>query len=185
MSISTKTGDDGTTGLLYNRRVSKTDIRIEANGGIDELSANLGLARAALKGTYGDPFITERIFAIQKELVSLMGEIAVLPQDRDRYRNSGQPLVTPAMVGALTELVYDLEKNHRILFAKWATPGETLGAAALDMARTVCRRAERGVIRLREIDPELNVEIPRYLNRLSDLCWLWARWVETRETETK
>lgn len=183
MSISTKTGDHGSTSLLFGRRVPKTDIRIGCNGAVDELNAQLGMARAFLKGTVGDPFITERLFAIQKELIILMGEVATAPEDREKHRNSTYGSVTPEMVETLTAAVNDLEKNHRIEFHRWATPGDSLASAGLELARVICRRAERSIVGLREGDPELNEEIIRYLNRLSDLLWLWARWVETKENE--
>jgi cob(I)alamin adenosyltransferase len=175
MSIATKTGDDGTTALMYGRRVPKTDARIAVNGAIDELNAALGFVRA----TVGDPFVTDAVLAIQKELVTLMGELAVAPEDRERYAKGGYKFVEAAMVEALTAIIDDLEKNHRITYDGWATPGATLGSAALDLARTTCRRAERQIIALRETGAEVNAEIIRYLNRLSDLCWLWARWIET------
>lgn len=176
MSIATKTGDDGTTGLMYGRRVAKTDPRIAANGAVDELNAALGMARAIV----AEPFVTDAIFAIQKELVLLMGELAVLPEDRERYTAGGFHFVERAMVDALTARIDDLEKNHQISYQGWATPGATLASATLDVARTVCRRAERHVAVLAETNPPVNGEILRYLNRLSDLCWLWARWLETR-----
>jgi cob(I)alamin adenosyltransferase len=176
MSIATKTGDDGTTALMYGRRVAKTDPRIAANGAVDELNAALGTVRAFS----GDAAINEPILAIQKELVTLMGELAVLPEDRERYRAGGYDFVEAAMVDRLTAHVDHLEKNHQISYRGWATPGATVGSAALDVARTVCRRAERAVLVVRETGAEVNPEIVRYLNRLSDLCWLWARWVETR-----
>ena len=115
MSISTQTGDEGSTSLLFGRRVPKTDPHIRANGAIDELSARLGLARASLKGTPGDPYITERIFAIQKELVTVMGQVAVAAEDRERHA-AKFPVVTPGMTDALTALVHDLEENHKIEF---------------------------------------------------------------------
>jgi len=183
MSIATQTGDHGATSLLFGRRVPKTDPHIGCNGALDELNAQLGMARACLKGTVGDPFITEKIFAIQKELIVVMGEIAVAPEDRERHRNSDYGVVTPAMVDALTALVTDLETLHRIEFHRWATPGDSLGSAALEVARTTCRRAERAVLALRELDATLSGEIVRYLNRLADLLWLWARWVETQENK--
>ena len=176
MSIATKTGDDGTTAIMFGRRVSKTDPRVAANGAVDELNAALGTARA----TIADPFITEKILVIQRELVVLMGELAVLPEDRDRYVAGGFQFIEAAAVDRLTAHIDDLEKNHRITYEGWATPGATPGSAALDVARTVCRRAEREVVKLRETSVALNPEIVRYLNRLSDLCWLWARWTETR-----
>lgn len=181
MSISTQTGDQGSTSLLYGRRVPKTDHRIACNGAVDELNAQLGMARAFLKGSVGDPFITERLLTIQKELITLMGEIAVAPEDRERAGTGNTGGVMPAMVDVLTAAVHDLEQNHQIEFHRWATPGDSLASAALELARTACRRAERLIVGLRETDPGLNVEIVRYLNRLSDLLWLWARWVETQE----
>lgn len=184
MSIATKTGDNGCTSLLFGRRVSKTDFRIDCNGAVDELNASLGLARALLRGTAGDPFITASLFGIQKELVTLMGEIAVASADRDRHRQAGFGSITAERVEALTALIDDLEKNHRISFKRWATPGDTLGGAALDVARTVCRRAERLIVGLTDGDAGFNGEILRYLNRLSDLCWLWARWMETVENQS-
>ena len=176
MSIATKTGDDGTTALMFGRRVPKTDPRVGAYGIVDELNAALGMVRAAVQ----EPFISEPVFSIQKELVILMGELAVADEDRERYAKGGYDFVIPAMVDRLTALVDDLEKNHKVSFKHWATPGATLGSAALDVARTTCRRAERAVAGLLEKNIPVNPEIIRYLNRLSDLCWLYARWIETK-----
>ncbi len=178
MSIATKTGDDGTTALMYGRRVSKTDPRVAAYGTVDELNAALGFVRA----TAGDPRINNAILGIQKELVILMGELAVATEDRERYAAAGRfRFVDAAMVDALTAIIDDLEQNQHITYDGWATPGATLGSAALDLARTTCRRAERMVVALSETGTSVNPEIIRYLNRLSDLCWLWARWLETRQ----
>ena len=175
MSIATQTGDDGTTGLMYGRRVPKTHPRIAANGAVDELNAALGMARA----TVADPFITAPILDIQRELVLLMGELAVLPEDRDRYLAGGHHFLGESHVNLLTTLIHDLEKNHRISYHGWATPGATPGSATLDVARTVCRRAERELAACADTIPGFNPQLLRYLNRLSDLCWLWARWLET------
>lgn len=177
MSITTKTGDDGSTGLMFNRRVRKTDLRVEAYGTVDELNAALGIARAA---TSADPAISGPILGIQQELVTLMGELAVLDEDRERYVEKGYKLATAEMADQLTAIVADLEKNHNISYDKWATPGETLAAGYLDVARTVCRRAERRCLELREAGSYVSEHTLVYLNRLSDLCWLWARWIETR-----
>lgn len=175
-SIATKTGDDGTTALMFGRRVPKTDLRIAANGACDELNAALGLVRAFCP----EPLVVAAVLPIQKELVALMGEIAVAPEDRERYRAQGYPAITAATADALTAQIDDLEKNHRISYAGWATPGATQGSAVLDFARTACRRAERAVCECREGGYPISDETVRYLNRLSDLCWLWARWVETK-----
>ena len=173
MSIATKTGDEGETSLMYGRRVPKSDARVDAYGCVDELNAALGLARA----TATDPFVSEQILAIQKELVTLMGELATAAEDMDRYTKDGFQLTSAAMTDRLTAVIDDLEQNRLAKFKGWATPGETLAAAALDLARTTCRRAERRVAAL-IADAKFNREILRYLNRLSDLCWLLARVAE-------
>jgi len=175
MSIVTKTGDDGTTALMYGRRVAKSHPRVEAYGTVDELNAALGLARA----TATEHFIGENLLAIQKDLVGLMGELAMLPEDLPRYVKDGYPVVTPQMAAKLEALVREIE-GQNISFKGWATPGATMNSAALDVARTVCRRAERCVCVLKETGELLNSEIVIYLNRLSDLLWLFARWVETK-----
>jgi len=174
MSIATKTGDAGETSLMYGRRVPKTDARVDAYGCVDELNASLGLARV----TATNSFLTEQIFAVQKELVTVMGELATAPEDLERYAKDGFQLTSPAMTDRLTSVVEDLEKNRLGKFKGWAIPGKTLDSAALDLARTVCRRAERRVATLMADEKEFNGEILRYLNRLSDLCWLLGRYAE-------
>jgi cob(I)alamin adenosyltransferase len=174
MSIATKTGDAGETSLMYGRRVSKTNARVDAYGCVDELSAALGLARAAST----DPLLSEQILFAQKELITVMGELATAPEDLERYVKDGFHLTTSAMVDRLTASVDDLEKNKLHPFKGWAVPGTTADSAALDFARTVCRRAERRVAALTTGAENFNAEILRYLNRLSDLCWLLARYAE-------
>jgi len=180
MSIATKTGDSGTTALMFGRRVPKTDVRVEAYGTVDELNASLGFARSIIR----DASVAEALFAIQKELVILMGELAVAEEDRERYFGGGREFVTAEMTDRLGLLIDDLEKNRKLSFKHWATPGVTQETAALDIARTVCRRAERRVVEAREQTGNVNPEIIRYLNRLSDLCWLYERWLET-QTESE
>jgi cob(I)alamin adenosyltransferase len=180
MSIVTKSGDDGTTALMYGRRVSKNHPRVEAYGTVDELNAALGLARATAEAD----FIRDNLLAIQKDLVVLMGELAVSPEDLSRYVKDGYPVVAPGMTAKLNTLVRDIEAQN-ISFKGWATPGATSASATLDVARTVCRRAERRVCALQESGGLKNIEIIIYLNRLSDLLWLMARWVETRENPAK
>jgi cob(I)alamin adenosyltransferase len=173
MSIATKTGDAGETSLMYGRRVPKTDARVDAYGCVDELNAALGLARA----TASNPVLTEQISAVQKELVTVMGELATGPEDLERYLKDGFQLTSAAMTDRLTNVVDDLESKLG-KFKHWSVPGDTLDSATLDLARTVCRRAERRVAALMATDSKFNVEILRYLNRLSDLCWLLARYAE-------
>ncbi len=173
MSIATKTGDHGTTALMYGRRVPKNHPRVEAYGSVDELNAALGLARA----TAGQPFVSKNLLAIQRDLIVLMGELCVLPEDLNRYAAEGYLPVTPEMTGKLDGLVQEIE-SQKFHFKGWVNPGATLPSAALDVARTVCRRAERRVCELKFTGERLNAEIGLYLNRLSDLLWLFARWVE-------
>jgi len=176
MSIATKTGDDGMTGLMYGRRVPKNHPRVEACGTLDELNSALGLARAMS----GEKFIFENLLRIQKSLVAVMGEVGVLPEDLPRYAGGGYPLVTAELTATLDALVQEIE-SQSISFQGWATPGATPSSAALDLARTVCRRAERRVFDLQAAGGLPNREILIFLNRLSDLLWLFARWLETKD----
>ncbi len=168
MSISTKTGDTGTTALLFNRRVAKSDPRIEACGSVDELNAALGLARATSRNRQA----RTRLQRIQRELVALMGELATHPDDRAGYRQAGFPRIRARATTRLGRWVSGLEAQGTI-FQGWAMPGDSLAGAAFDLARTACRRAERRVCALPGGGE--NPEIVRYLNRLSDLLWLMAR----------
>lgn len=179
MSIATKTGDKGMTGLMYNRRVSKTHPRVEAYGCVDELNAAMGMARA----TALENFVRENLELIQKDLVILMGELATAAEDLPRYVQDGYSLVTPELTAKLDKLVREIEAQ-KVTFKGWATPGASAHSAALDVARTVCRRAERRVCALQEANELRNAEIIVYLNRLADLLWLFARWVETKLEKT-
>ncbi|MGD0537923.1 MAG: cob(I)yrinic acid a,c-diamide adenosyltransferase [Verrucomicrobiota bacterium] len=169
MSIVTRTGDRGTTGLMYNRRVSKHHPRVEAYGSVDELNAALGLARAVARGRT----LRRQLLDIQQDLVTVMGELATEAADRSRYVKDGFRLVTPELAAKLDRLAADLEARHT--FSGWVMPGETRAGAALDLARTVCRRAERRVCALHELGELGNDEIIVFLNRLADVLWLLAR----------
>ena len=136
MSIATKKGDDGTTGLMYNRRVSKCHPRVEAYGSVDELNATLGVARATAQA----PFLCERLLEIQKDLVVVMGELATQTEDLPRYIKGGYPVVKPILTEKLDRIVQEIEAQ-KVSFKGWSTPGENASSAALDVARTACRRA--------------------------------------------
>lgn len=174
MSIATKTGDYGTTGLMYNRRVSKCHPRVEAYGAVDELNSALGMARAFATGE----LLRDSLLATQKDLVTIMGELATSTEDLQRYTRDGFPRLTAEMTARLDSLVQQLEARE-ISFKGWATPGENPASAALDVARTVCRRAERRVCALHSAKEIQSDEMIVYLNRLSDLLWLLARWAES------
>ena len=175
MGIVTKTGDKGTTGLMYNRLVSKCHPRVEAYGCVDELNTALGLAHA----TAEHDFVRDNLVAIQKDLVVLMGELATAVPDLPRYVSDGFSLVTADLTARLDKLVQEIEAQN-LTIKGWATPGASIHSAALDVARTTCRRAERRVCELQETDQLQNPEIIVYLNRLSDLLWLMARRAETK-----
>lgn len=177
MSIATKTGDAGMTGLMYGRRVPKNHARVEACGTLDELNAALGVARAA----GANQFVTDNLLWIQKSLVDIMGEVGVMPEDLPRYVKDGYKLLTPELTAMLDGLVKELEARN-ISFKGWATPGATQSSAALDVARTICRRAERRVYDLQAAGELGNGEIVIFLNRLSDVLWLFARWAETENS---
>ena len=171
MSIATKHGDKGETGLIGGGRVSKADPRVEAYGTIDELGAALGFARAVCE----DAEVRELTKAIQRELFTVAGAIASPAGGAE----SPTTYVTPEMVETLTAHVKRIEATEGIL-SDWSLPGEHAAAASYDVARTVCRRAERAVVRLAETGVEINANVVPYLNRLSDLLWLMGRLLELR-----
>jgi cob(I)alamin adenosyltransferase len=168
MSIATKSGDTGQTALAGGKRISKASLRVESYGNVDELNANLGLARALCE----DADIGERTKLIQSELF-LVGSALSSPPDAKKPQ---QP-VTPAMVEALTAQVHELESIEGML-SDWSIPGEHVAGAAYDVARTVCRRAERSVVALVESGEVIDANVLAYLNRLSDLLWLFGRKLE-------
>ena len=174
MSIVTKTGDKGETALMYGRRVSKSSPRVDAYGCVDELNAALGLARAFSE----TPFISEQILSVQKDLIVVMGELATAREDIDRYVKDEFKLTDAEMVDRIGGVIVDLEKDKSLYPKDWVIPGGTIVSAALDLARTTCRRAERRVAVFIANEKDFNPEILRYLNRLSDLCWVLARYAE-------
>lgn len=172
MSIVTRTGDGGRTGLMYGRRVGKDSLRVEAYGEVDELSAALGLARSFARKKEKD-----LLESLQKVLVGLMGELAVAPKDLRRYQSDGYARLQDKDLKVLDREIAKLE-NRAPRAKGWSTPGGTSQGAALNLARTVCRRAERAVWRLAEEKGKVRSLIPQYLNRLSDLLWLLEQSVE-------
>lgn len=166
MSISTRRGDAGETDLMFGRRVKKDHPRVVATGAIDELNAALGLARA---GVDAEDELGGFIAAVQDDLIILMGEIATLPADLERYVEKGFQRFGTERLEKLDQRVAEIEEQG-LTFEGWAMPGAggDMVAAHLDLARTVCRRAERDTIGMGE-------DMARYLNRLSDALWLSAR----------
>jgi cob(I)alamin adenosyltransferase len=173
MSIATRTGDDGTTSLLYGQRVPKHHPQIEAVGACDELNASLGVAKAACVDTVQ----REQLTAIQHALVALMGEVACAESDRARYETSKFRRLAPEDLQPVDAHIAELE-SRKLDFKGWATPGENACSAALEVARTAARRAERRIGALSDSGCSVRPLLLQYLNRISDLLWLMARAAE-------
>ena len=167
--IYTRTGDDGTTGLLYGGRVPKDDLVTHAYGTTDEAVAALGIARALT----ADPATADEILALQRELFVVGADLAANPEGRAKLQG-GVSLVAAEMTERLERRIDDLVAE-RPLPQVFVVPGATPSGAALDVARAVVRRAERHVVGLEREERTVNPEVRRYLNRLSDLLFVLAR----------
>ena len=178
-SIVTKGGDSGDTSLLYGGRVPKDDLHTEAYGALDEAISALGLARAS----ESDATRAGRILALQRELFTVGAELATGKGERHLLEKHFST-VTAAMVDALEREVHDLEARVPLPQA-FVIPGGSIPGAALDMARTFVRRAERRAVALRRSGELENPEVVRYLNRCSDLLFMLAREAEQGATTQK
>jgi cob(I)alamin adenosyltransferase len=172
--IYTRTGDDGTTGLVGGQRVPKNSARIECFGAVDECSTIIGLARRALK----DHASRSRAQSLdawlawtQDGLFNLGSDLATLAADR----RAGAPVVTDADATAL-ERAIDHAQAEITPLTHFILPGGSLAGAFLHQARTVCRRAERLIVALSKGD-DVSPAVLRYVNRLSDALFVWARWI--------
>lgn len=170
MRIYTKTGDDGTTGMLYGGRVSKDDLRVEAYGTTDEAVAALGVARAAVT----DDWLRETILRLQRELFVVGAELATAQENWSKLSAEKGTRVTAAMVADLERLIDETEARTEMP-KEFVIPGETPGSAALDLARALVRRAERRAVALAREEMLPDGEVVRYLNRLADLLFVLAR----------
>jgi cob(I)alamin adenosyltransferase len=171
--IYTRTGDDGTTGLYFGGRVRKDDPAPRAYGAVDEAQAALGLVRAdAAPGGELD----EMVVRLARELYVCMAELATAAENRHKL-TPGATLVTDEMVAALERCIDDLRHRYTMP-SDFVIPGATRAGAALDLARTIVRRAERDSL---AVAPDGSLVVS-YLNRLSDLLWAMARWQDDAET---
>lgn len=170
MSIATKTGDRGETALAGGVRISKADLRVESYGCVDELNAFLGFARSVCSNAEIAGWTEE----IQKTLFRVGASLATPAESRKK-----DPAMKQEDVDGLTALVHRIEAMDGIL-ADWSLPGAHRESAAYELARTVCRRAERQVVRFVESGGEVQDEVIAYLNRLSDLIWLFGRMIEVQ-----
>ena len=171
--VTTGTGDTGYTGLLGEQRVPKYDPRPDTFGTVDEATSALGLARAATT----DPQVKDIIYHVQQELYLLMGELATPPEN---YEKMGLRM-TIEHVQRLEQVEESLKQEVEIP-NKFIIPGDSLDGAALDLARTIIRRAERMAVKLLHDGVIQNGEVVRYLNRLSDLIFILARYIEVKSS---
>ena len=187
-AVATGKGDDGTTGLLYGgERIAKDDPRAEAYGTIDEAVTALGLARAelGLKEQLGAAppslaGIADLVLRLQRELFVVAAELATTPEAWDRLQD-GTTRVSAAMVEGLDALLRDLEA-HIEMPREFVVPGESRTSAAIELARTTVRRAERRAVTLGRDGLVPGPHLLPYLNRLADLLWVLARAVEQAES---
>ena len=171
--VTTGTGDTGYTGLLGDERVAKYDPRPDTFGTVDEATSALGLARAMAQ----DQKVKDIIYRVQQELYLLMGKLATTPEN---YEKMGLRM-TIEHVQRLEQIEEELKHEVEIP-NKFIIPGDTLDGAALDLARTIIRRAERMAVKLLHDGVIQNVEVVRYLNRLSDLIFILARYIEVKSS---
>lgn len=167
--IYTKTGDDGTTGLLYGGRVRKDSTAMQVNGAVDEAQAMMGLARSE---AVPESELDTLLVRLERDLYVLMAEVATDVSKRGKL-TAGTTLVTGEMVAQLEVHIDELIDRFEMP-SEFVVPGANRVSAALDVSRTVVRRAERLVV----TDPVDGSLVGRYLNRLSDLLWAMARWTE-------
>jgi len=174
--IYTRTGDDGTTGLVGGQRVKKNALRIETYGTVDECSSAIGMARSALRPLLAADRRAARLDAwlawVQDALFNLGSDLATLPKDRWE----GMPLITPQDAVALERAIDEAQRDLPHL-NNFIHPGGSLPGAYLHLARTICRRAERLLITLREEDNGVSKNTQQFLNRLSDALFVWSRWI--------
>ncbi len=169
MKIYTRGGDDGTTGLYFGGRAAKSSHQIEVNGAVDEAQAALGWARSLSEP---DGRLNELLVSLERDLWVRMAEVATMPENRHKLI-AEKSLVTPAMVTRLEREIDELSAATPMP-REFVVPGENRVSAALDVARTVVRRAERTAVGYQLADSH----VVAYLNRLSDLVWTMARWAE-------
>jgi len=189
-AVATRRGDDGTTGLLFGgERVRKDDLRTEAYGTIDEAVAALGMARAQLGvkrriGTLGAGFgdLPSLLLRLQRELFVAAAELATQP-DATSKQQDGVSRVDRSMVDGLDAVLHEAE-GHVTMPTEFVVPGETPTSAALELARTIVRRAERRAVTLSSEGLIPGPHLLPYLNRLADLLWVLARAAEQAEARS-
>ena len=177
--VTTKTGDNGTTGLLFGGRVLKSDARVEAFGTIDEAVSSLGLARALIS----DPEVKSIVETLQRDLFIVAAELATLEPNRDQLVETNN-VVNESMVQKVEELTDSLKENLNLPNA-FVVPGDSPESSAIDVSRTLIRKAERRVVALYENKHVQNRDLLRYLNRASDLAYVIGRYLDREKPFNK
>jgi cob(I)alamin adenosyltransferase len=170
--LFSKKGDGGFTSLVGGQRILKSDQRVETYGTLDEASSSLGMARASAKG----PKTRDIIISIQKDLLLLGAELATTSEDAEKFSYR----ITGEQIERMERWIEELQ-NDVVLGKDFILPGETMAAAAIDLTRTIIRRAERNAVCLRQENKISNDEVLRFLNRLADLLFTLARYEETHK----
>lgn len=178
MKVYTRTGDDGTTGLLFGGRVRKDDPAPTAYGDVDEVQAAIGVARASIAAPT-ETDLDEILVGLARDLWIVMAELATLPENRSKLK-PGASLVTEEMVTALEDTI-DSVSTRFTPPTEFVIPGQDPTSAALDVARTVARRCERSCLAV-AVDGSW---VQAYMNRLSDVLWTLARWREQHTLTTR
>ena len=170
MKLYTKNGDDGGTGLLFGKKVSKADSRTEAYGSLDSAISAMGLARSLVS----DLNVKEILLSLQMELFTLGSELATPPADLEKLKTH-YSVVTPEMVQTIEDHIDDFSAKVKLPRA-FIVPGASPGSGAMDLARSLVRTAERRAVGLKDDEELPNPEVIKYLNRLSDLLFILARY---------
>ena len=167
MKIYTKTGDKGETSLYDGKRVRKDEIRVESYGTVDELNSSIGLARNFIE----DDAVKANLHRIQRELFDVAGELATT--DREKFPEKIDEEHVTSLEAIIDEYLMKIDDVNAFII-----PGSNLAAASLHVARTVCRRAERRILKLSR-EESVSEHLLKYVNRLSDSLYAMARYLET------
>ena len=170
MRVYTRSGDDGETGLLFGGRVSKTDLRCEAYGSTDQAVSAMGLARALSK----DDYVQKILLQVQKEMFIVGSELSTTVENYSLFTKNFNA-ITSEMVKRIENLIDELD-DEIDLPSSFIVPGASPASAALDMARSLLRTAERRVVEMQQQETLVNSEVLRYINRLSDLLFMLGRY---------
>jgi cob(I)alamin adenosyltransferase len=180
-AVATGKGDDGTTGLLFGGRIAKDDLRTDAYGAVDEAVAALGVARVELVDA-GLTELADLVLRLQRELFVVGAELATNPSAVDRLQDGVTRVSERMLEGLESELMR--RETQVEMPREFVVPGETAASSALEVARTLVRRAERRIVAFQRVAETRSEWVVPYINRLADLLWVLARAAEQAENAT-